>query len=86
MDIPSPPFDKWPKIRPSVPDQRGGEKRSIALQTWSEAQINPVKLSSVREGLDGPRAQLAKIIRRGQVAKRLTAKLDPNAVAQSRTP
>ena len=61
----------------------GGEKRSIALQIWSEAQINPVILSSVREGLDGPRAQLAKIIRRGQVAKRLTSKLDANAVAHT---
>jgi hypothetical protein len=40
-------------------------------------------LSSVREGLDGPRAQLAKIIRRGQVAKRLTSKLDANAVAHT---
>jgi AcrR family transcriptional regulator len=47
----------------------GLDKRSIALQTWSEAQINPVILSSVREGLDGPRAQLAKIIRRGQAVK-----------------
>jgi AcrR family transcriptional regulator len=61
----------------------GFDKRSIALQTWSEVQINPVILSSVREGLDGPRAQLAKIIRRGQAAKRLTSKLDANAVAHT---
>src|ERR1700733_9060323 len=31
---------------------QGVDKRSIALQTWSEAQINPVILSSIREGLD----------------------------------
>jgi hypothetical protein len=39
------------------------DKRRIALQTWSEAQINPVILASVREGLEGPRAQLARLIR-----------------------
>jgi TetR/AcrR family transcriptional regulator, transcriptional repressor of aconitase len=34
----------------------GLDKRRIALQTWSETQINPFILSSVRAGLDGPRA------------------------------
>jgi hypothetical protein len=70
-------------LRPKHQTHEGVDKRSIALQTWSEAQISPVILSSVREGLDGPRAQLAKIIRRGQAAKRLTSKLDANAVAHT---
>jgi AcrR family transcriptional regulator len=59
----------------------GLEKRRIALQTWSEAQINPFILSSVRAGMDGPRLQLAQLIRRGQAAKRLTSTHDANAIA-----
>jgi AcrR family transcriptional regulator len=61
----------------------GLERRRIALQTWSEAQINPFILSSVRAGMDGPRAQLAQLIRRGQTAKRLTSALDPDAIAHT---
>jgi AcrR family transcriptional regulator len=61
----------------------GLDNRRIALQTWSEAQINPFILSSVRAGMDGPRAQLAQLIRRGQAAKQLTSKLDADAIAQT---
>jgi AcrR family transcriptional regulator len=62
----------------------GLENRRIALQTWSEAQINPSVLSSVvRAGMDGPRAQLAQLIRRGQAAKRLTSELDADAIAHT---
>jgi AcrR family transcriptional regulator len=61
----------------------GLDKRRIALQTWSEAQINPAILSSVREGLDGPTAQLAQLIRRAQAAKRLTSKLDADSIART---
>jgi AcrR family transcriptional regulator len=59
------------------------DKRRIALQTWSEAQTNPAISSSVREGMDGPRAQLTEIIRRAQTAKRLTSKLDADAIAHT---
>jgi AcrR family transcriptional regulator len=61
----------------------GLDNRRIALQTWSEAQINPFILSSVRAGMDAPRAQLAQLLRRGQAAKRLTSKLDADAIAQT---
>jgi AcrR family transcriptional regulator len=61
----------------------GLDKRRIALQTWSEAQINPSVLSSVRAGMDGPRDQLAQLIRRGQAAKRLTSALDADAIAHT---
>jgi AcrR family transcriptional regulator len=61
----------------------GLDKRCIALQTWSEAQINPSVLSSVRAGMDGPRVQLAQLIRRGQAAKRLTSALDADAIAHT---
>jgi AcrR family transcriptional regulator len=57
------------------------DKRRIALQTWSETQINPAILSSVREGLDRPTAQLAQIIRCAQTAKRLTSTLDADSIA-----
>jgi AcrR family transcriptional regulator len=61
----------------------GLDKRCIALQTWSEAQINPALSSSVREGMDGPRAQLTEIIRRAQTAKQMTCKLDADAIAHT---
>jgi AcrR family transcriptional regulator len=61
----------------------GLDKRRIALQTWSEAQINPFILSSVRAGMDGPRVQLAHLIRRGQTAKRLTSRHDADAIAHT---
>ena len=61
----------------------GLDKRRIALQTWSEAQINPFISSSVRAGMDGPRAQLEHLIRRGQTAKRLTSRLDADAIAHT---
>jgi AcrR family transcriptional regulator len=61
----------------------GLDRRRIALQTWSETQINPSVLSSVRAGLDGPRAQLAQLIRRGQAAKQLTSALDADAIAHT---
>jgi AcrR family transcriptional regulator len=61
----------------------GIDKRRIALQTWSETQINPLILSSVRAGMDGPRAQLAQLIRRAQTAKRLTSTLDAEAIAHT---
>jgi len=57
------------------------DKRRIALQTWSEALVNPTILASVREGLEQPRAQLAQLIRRAQEARRITSKLDADAVA-----
>jgi len=61
----------------------GLDRRRIALQTWSETHINPFILSSVRAGMDGPRAQLAQIIRRGQAANRLTSTLDADAIAHT---
>jgi len=61
----------------------GLDKRRIALQTWSEAQINPFILSSVRAGMDGPRAQLEQLIRRGQTAKRLTSRHNADAIAHT---
>src|SRR5580704_298164 len=61
----------------------GLEKRQIALQTWSEAQINPLILSSVRTGMDGPRAQLAQLIRRAQATKQLTSTLDADSIAHT---
>jgi AcrR family transcriptional regulator len=61
----------------------GLDRRRIALQTWSETQINPFVLSSVQAGIDGPRAQLAQLIRRGQAAKRLTSALDADAIAHT---
>jgi AcrR family transcriptional regulator len=61
----------------------GLDRRRIALQTWSETQINPSVLSSVRAGLDGPWAQLAQLIRRGQAAKQLTSALDADAIAHT---
>jgi TetR/AcrR family transcriptional regulator, repressor for uid operon len=57
-------------------------KRRIALQTWAETQVNPAVLTSVREGLDEPRVQLARLIRRAQAAERLTTTLPANAIAQ----
>jgi AcrR family transcriptional regulator len=63
--------------------KEGLDRRRIALQTWSEAQTNPVILSSVREGLDGPRIQLAQLIRRAQAAKQLTSKLDADSIAHT---
>ena len=65
--------------RPQPPQ----ELRQIALQTWSEAQINPLILSSVRTGMDGPRAQLAQLIRRAQAAKQLTSTLDADSIAHT---
>jgi hypothetical protein len=61
----------------------GLDRRRVALQTWSETQINPFVLSSVRAGMDGPRAQLAQLIRRGQAANRLTSALDADAIAHT---
>jgi AcrR family transcriptional regulator len=61
----------------------GLDRRRIALQTWSEAQINPAILSSVREGLDGPTAQLAQLVRRAQAGKRVTSKLDADSIAHT---
>jgi AcrR family transcriptional regulator len=63
--------------------KEGLDKRRIASQTWSEAQINPAILSSVREGLDGPTAQLAQLIRRAQAGKRLTSELDADSIAHT---
>jgi AcrR family transcriptional regulator len=57
------------------------DKRRIALQTWSEALVNPSILASVQEGLEQPRAHLAHLIRRAQAAKRITSKLDADAIA-----
>ena len=57
------------------------DKRRIALQTWSEALVNPSILASVQEGLEQPRAQLAHLIRRAQAAKQITSKLDAGAIA-----
>jgi AcrR family transcriptional regulator len=64
-------------------EEDGLDRRRIALQTWSETQINPFVLSSVRAGLDGPRVQLVQLIRRGQAAKRLTSALDADAIAHT---
>jgi AcrR family transcriptional regulator len=64
-------------------EEDGLDKRRIALQSWSEAQINPFMLSSVRTGMDGPRVQLAQLIRRGQAAKQLTSALDADAIAHT---
>ena len=52
-------------------------------ETWSEAQINPAILSSVQEGFEGPRGQLAQLIRRAQAAKQLTSKFDADSIAHT---
>ncbi len=60
---------------------QSADKRRIALQTWAEALVNPSILTSVQEGLEQPRAHLAQLIRRAQAAKRITSKLDADAIA-----
>jgi AcrR family transcriptional regulator len=61
----------------------GLENRRIAVQTWSESQLHTAVLASVREGLDGPRVQLAGLIERGQAAGQVASALDADAVARS---
>jgi AcrR family transcriptional regulator len=61
----------------------GLEKRRIAIQTWSEAMLNPAILASVREGLDGPRREIANLIRRTQRLGRFAPDLDADAVART---
>jgi AcrR family transcriptional regulator len=60
---------------------QSADNRRIALQTWSEALVNPTILASVQEGLEQPRAHLARLIRRAQEAKRIISKLDADAIA-----
>jgi AcrR family transcriptional regulator len=61
----------------------GLDNRRIAVQTWSESQLNRDVLASVREGLDGPRGQLAKLIARAQAQGRITKTLGADAIARS---
>src|SRR5262249_29876257 len=57
--------------------------RRVGAQTWAEALLNPEVLASVRRGVDGPRAQLARIIRAAQAAGRLSPQLEPGALARA---
>lgn len=61
----------------------GGEKRQIAIQTWSEAMRSDAVLASVRAGLDAPRHAIAALVRRAQRAGQIDRKLDADAVARS---
>jgi AcrR family transcriptional regulator len=61
----------------------GGEKRQVAIQTWSEAMRSDAVLASVRAGFDAPRHAIAALVRRAKRARRLDRKLDADAVARS---
>jgi TetR/AcrR family transcriptional regulator, transcriptional repressor of aconitase len=63
-------------------DPREQRWRRVTVQLWGEALRNPSVMGVVREGLEGPLAALARLVRRGQKEGRLPAGLAPEAVAR----
>jgi len=61
----------------------GAEKRRIAVQTWSEAMLNPAILASVREGIDKPLRETTALIRSAQKSGRLQSGLEPEGIARA---
>jgi len=63
--------------------RRGIEGRRLAVQTWSEALLDPDVLRLVRAGVEKPVGALAEIVRRAQKEGRLAPALDPEALARA---
>jgi TetR/AcrR family transcriptional repressor of uid operon len=61
----------------------GQRQRRVGVFSWSEALLNDEVRASVLEGLNGPRTQLAQLIRQGQLEKTLRADLDADATARA---
>ncbi|MFO1187025.1 MAG: TetR/AcrR family transcriptional regulator [Alphaproteobacteria bacterium] len=59
------------------------EKRRIAIQTWSQAMLDPAVLASVREGFERPRKEIAALVARGQDLGEFARDLDPDGVART---
>ena len=60
----------------------GREKRHIAIQTWSEAMLNPCILQTVIRGFEEPKLRIATLSRRGQSLGKLSRKLDADSAAR----
>jgi len=63
--------------------EAGEEKRRIAIQTWSEAMLNPSVLGSVRLGFEQPRREIAQLIRGAQRQGQVGADLDADTLART---
>ncbi len=61
----------------------GIETRRVSVQTWSEALLDPEILALVREGVDGPRAALVKLVRAAQKKRQISQSLDADSVARA---
>jgi AcrR family transcriptional regulator len=59
------------------------ESRRIALETWSESLRDLAVLNSVRRGLDGPRAELVRLIEHGKATGRFSTDIDADMAART---
>ena len=61
----------------------GLEKRHIAVQTWAEAGQNHAILRTVVAGMEGPKSQICKLIRRAQALGKLSRAVEAEATARA---
>jgi AcrR family transcriptional regulator len=63
------------------PEERA--RRRVGVQIWAEALRSPRIRRLVRRGIDGPRAALGELIRRGQASGTIALPVDPDAAARA---
>lgn len=61
----------------------GVRKRRVGVLAWAEALLNPGVARSMREGLDGPRADIAKLVHKSNLERRFRVALNPDAIART---
>jgi AcrR family transcriptional regulator len=66
----------------SLTDPRRLEGRRVGIQGWAEALRNPAIHAKVVAGLDAVRAEIVRLVERGQKAGAIRADLQPEALAR----
>jgi len=67
----------------SLTDPRRDAARRVGIQGWGEALRNPVIRASVTAGMAAVRAEIVRIVARGQAAGQFRRDADPDAVART---
>ena len=66
----------------SLDDRQRMDARRVGIQGWDEALRNPTIHASVTDGVAAVRAEIVRLVARGQRAGQLGAELSPEAVAR----
>jgi len=69
----------------SLSDSRRTDERRVGVQGWAEALRNPAIRASVTANLNAVRAEIVRLVQRGQAAGHIRRDVDPEGFARTLT-